>query len=1184
VHASLTELELACLEFCVSLICHRMQCSEFESPLVRALCMLAVGPSGWAKPGTYTQYLSAFLTVGNMLLLQHATQKAFGGKEKLPDIYGELQAVKSKFGVRGTGTPFQWAIDLRTYGMKIHFAEGNEGEVHWDNGRLLFRNCRLTSTDFQGMVHGMLHRARALLFDDVLMGAKPEDLPGIPWDDLLDNPSTDGVGSCVTGVWEAAGLRGAEDWLLERILADEDRCDTFWDAQRQSLRSSGMRAYVQLVDELLCQFSGLIHLTYGLPARGTEVLTVLHSNTGFGSRRNIIVSNGQLGFVIDYNKTGWRPIFRFLPREVGELVLYYLHFALPMRNACSVHLSPDHPPSPYFWPREKMPGTRAWTTERLSSRIGKAFATIGCHDVGLSEYRHIAIGLARHEVPQALLGSGDEQGEGGDATAPTAEEQLQRFMDAQAGHSSEVAGAFYAVECGTLLSSRTRRGGDLAATTAWHRYLGFLPGPAPPADADRIQARARHMQTRRQAALGGLDLKATFKSMCGHQAEFRGEQEEALRHVVANDRFVVVVMPTGEGKSVIWQLPAFAGLGGVTVVVVPLRALEEDLLNRCRHLRISGAIWKAGAALPNDVSLVFTTPEAFVKKPFQAFVNQCLERRALDRVVIDECHEVFLSFRSAYHDLHRQLDHTVQIVCLTATLKPGDEETLCTGLGYPPSLLTMVRQPTTLKHIGYGAMDCSHLNTEEKAVAFLRRCFEDFWASTDGRQTQLVYCNRIQLAQQFAASFPGISEVYFSGREDGARVLGDFQAGKILLLFTTTALGEGVHIENAGCSWFHGSPKDFEYFQQGAGRTRRSRLPGKVVVLHGWMDMREPSRDMKDFIRTPGCRRVILDRLDGRVGRAGCEPDEVRCDRCEEHVPSPSPATAPAGSAGEVVIVPSTCEPCTAELPHTPLATPVNRTWRVTSTPSSSISPYRRSQKRPSSPATALPPPKRGAGSASSSFSATSERTMLDARKEEVDRAVRTARSEIVAATMERWEHLGAALRHLSDFCLACGDLGHGVQSCAGQRGIEVTELARAMRKGLVFDRFSCCKDCLGPQAFCARWTRGEDDFGFSFDRSVRECSLQSVMGNFYYLWQYFGPEYHALLAEPPHDVDIGDAQAVYRHLGTRVVIKRGEAELTNMLLQFEIMVARLEQEFGDVRGWGCRGVMRGGLPRAKEG
>jgi superfamily II DNA or RNA helicase len=1012
--ASLTDLELACLAFCVSLICHEMKCSEFESPLVRALCMLAVGTSGWLQPGTYTQHLSAFLTVGNMLLLQHATQKAFRENEKDPDVYGELQAVKSRYGIRGTGTPFQWAIDLRTYGMKIHYAEGNEGEVHWDNGRLLFRNCRLTSQDFRAMVYGLLDRTRALLFEDVLMGARPEDLPSIPWEDLLDNPSTDGIGSCVTGVWESAGLRGADNWLLERMLEDEDLRNAFWDPQRQSLRSAGMRRYVQLVDEFLEHLGGLVHLTYGLPARGKELFTVLHSNTGFGSRRNIIISNGQVGFIIDYSKTGWRPIFRFLPREVGELVLYYLHFALPLRNACSLHLSPANPPSPYFWPREKVPPTKAWTTERLSSRIGKTFATIGCHDVGISEYRHIAIGLARHEVPQALSGFGDDQSKEGDSAALTTEEQLQLFMDSQAGHSPAVASAFYAVEAGTLLSSRTRRGGDRAATTAWHRYLGFLPGPALPEDEDRIRARARYTQTKRQAVLGEVDLKATFRSMYGQQAEFRGKQEEALRQIIANNRFVVIVMPTGEGKSITWQLPAFTGLGGVTIVVVPLRALKEDLLNRCQHLSISSAIWKAGAALPNNVSLVFTTPEAFVRKPFQTFVNQCLERRILDRVVIDECHEVFLSFRTAYHDLHRQLDHTVQIICLTATLKPEDEGTLCTGLGYPPSLLTIIRQATTLKHISYGAIDCTHLNTEEKAVAFLRRCFEDFWASTDRRQTQLIYCNRILLAQQFAASFPGISEVYFSGCEDGARILSDFQAGKTLLLFTTTALGEGVHIENAGCSWFHGSPKDFEYFQQGAGRTRRSRLRGKVVVLHGWMDMREPSLDMKDFIRTPGCRRIVLDRLDGRADRVRCASDEAPCDHCEERFPSSLPGEMPVACEGDDVVVLSTYGPPTEASVHSPVTTgtavrhnqsvptsdgaegfhrravqlPAGSSLRSGASPSatpplpgSSFSSDRPSRKRSSSPAAALPPPKRSAGSLiPSSSSATSERTLLEAR------------------------------------------------------------------------------------------------------------------------------------------------------------------------------------------------------------
>ena len=84
---------------------------------------------------------------------------------------------------------------------------------------------------------------------------------------------------------------------------------------------------------------------------------------------------------------------------------------------------------------------------------------------------------------------------------------------------------------------------------------------------------------------------------------------------------MVVVMPTGAGKSVLFMLPAFVQVGGVTIVVVPLKALRADMVARCGGLSIRCAIWEPDRAV-DGASIVLVTLEAAVSLGFGTFVSR----------------------------------------------------------------------------------------------------------------------------------------------------------------------------------------------------------------------------------------------------------------------------------------------------------------------------------------------------------------------------------------------------------------------------------------------------------------------------------------------------------------------------------------------------------------------------------
>ena len=151
------------------------------------------------------------------------------------------------------------------------------------------------------------------------------------------------------------------------------------------------------------------------------------------------------------------------------------------------------------------------------------------------------------------------------------------------------------------------------------------------------------------------------------------------------------------------MLPAAASTIGCTVVIVPLVALLDDLQARCKELRIPSRIWSSSSPYESS-SVVFTTPETAQTVLFQAFLNQQVYSGRLDRIVIDEAHQVIegcKEFRPKLAELGRLGLRGVQIVYLTATLPPHKEANFLDVIHYGRADITILRSSTSRPNIRY---------------------------------------------------------------------------------------------------------------------------------------------------------------------------------------------------------------------------------------------------------------------------------------------------------------------------------------------------------------------------------------------------------------------------------------------------------------------------------------------------
>ncbi|KAH7459294.1 hypothetical protein FOMA001_g20080 [Fusarium oxysporum f. sp. matthiolae] len=371
------------------------------------------------------------------------------------------------------------------------------------------------------------------------------------------------------------------------------------------------------IEKALELLAVLAHISGGFPLRAWELLVVRHRNTSNGGIRNILCDQGLIMIVTGAHKgfttTGrLKIIHRFLPREVGTLLTYYLWLVLPFWEDIQANVWDKSIFNAGLWAtegtQERRLETRSrehWTSPRLSRSIRRLSALSCGQKLNISSWRHISTAIGRRYFRNAstahtrLLHEVDSDNSGSESDSDE-----DSPYDLQAGHGSKTAGLIY----GRLVTegafeTNERRVNFRYISEEWHRLLGFpsamggfgevlTPGRKRK-NASICDEALRKLQLERWKSRRRINIDRELVYLYGEQARFRGVQREAIQAIMMNKSPIVVVMGTGGGKSLSFMLPAASCPGGVTVVVVPLVSLQGDLMERCRKMKIPCAEWRS---------------------------------------------------------------------------------------------------------------------------------------------------------------------------------------------------------------------------------------------------------------------------------------------------------------------------------------------------------------------------------------------------------------------------------------------------------------------------------------------------------------------------------------------------------------------------------------------------------------
>jgi hypothetical protein len=636
----------------------------------------------WKEPGNYNSFLSGLIWIAQLIIFHASVSLEKADQGNTLDL---IKKYCERFLRPETETPMGEILGWRLLLFTVSKEVVGSHQAEWDPDEkiLTYGDVDLPMDQVPRLLLSEFTQARQLLYNELMFGV--QNLPRIQAWALKDNLDADAFG----WFWgqhreNAELLKGSPTALLTAVEASKPLRDSFLDTADDGTkiwRQKAIDQYEAVVEEFLKRLLVLIHIASGQPLRENELFSITWYNTQ--RRRNAYLKHGLVMLYTTYHKgqqqTGkLKDNIRFLPVAISDLLLDYLTWVIPLRQIFLRQSAPQAVISPYLWWKNG----KVWADNRLTQCMKQACVRASTPRLGIAIWRQMTVTIVKTKFAAdiACFDVDQEASEEAEEIDPDV-----RALTSQRNHSTWTVNRAYANQqnnnFGNVWDGLIRR--NLRASTLWKDFWGLdtLLELEPTGKRKRNDVDPDGPRLLKRIAQGVYRPRKKWSSAAllkGARQLYQNEalqwksamQERAMVTVMSGTEQVVVILGTGEGKSMLFMLPCALPDTGITILILPLVSLRGDLLRRVRELAIDHWIWTPHET--RTAPLVFVSAEAAGSKAFRAYAYKLAATGDLGRVVLDEAHFTVTAseYRASMVDLALIRGVRTQFVYLTATLPP----------------------------------------------------------------------------------------------------------------------------------------------------------------------------------------------------------------------------------------------------------------------------------------------------------------------------------------------------------------------------------------------------------------------------------------------------------------------------------------------------------------------------------
>jgi len=329
----------------------------------------------------------------------------------------------------------------------------------------------------------------------------------------------------------------------------------------------------------------------------------------------------------------------------------------------------------------------------------------------------------------------------------------------------------------------------------------------------------------------------------GHD-NFRGEQENIISNLVNNKQNCLVLMPTGGGKSICYQIPALLFDGG-TIVISPLIALMQDQVDALKSKNISGEFINSTVNpsqrekrlddfVNGKTKLLYVTPERFRKYEFV----EKIKNANISLLAIDEAHcisEWGHDFRPDYSRISefRSILGSPTTIALTATATPNVQKDIISKLGFNKNEIVIYHQGIQRPNLRLEAVD---VISNEEILSQILNVIEEY------KGPGIIYFSLIKKLDEFSRLLDTkkVKHSTYHGKLDSQKrkqIQRNFLSGNEKIILATNAFGMGIDKPDIRFVIHAELPSSIESYYQEIGRAGRDRKDSLCKLLYNQNDL-----------------------------------------------------------------------------------------------------------------------------------------------------------------------------------------------------------------------------------------------------------------------------------------------------------------------------------------------------------